>query len=202
MNLINFKLDINLPKIILSNNLENFIYLFENNQLCFTDYIYKKNKIKNEDKENIKSINIIKNGVITPKIDSFSDVYSDDYEPSKLFIEEGDYLGYYYCSKDSSSQYIIFDYINEYFFKSFKMTFLPRKENCRPKNIILTILNDEKDIKNIFSIINDNIESLFLEYDIKSKGRYLKLELIDNYGGDYIIIKNFKIIANPIDSIE
>ena len=202
LNLFNFKLDTNLPKIIMNNNLNNFIYLFDNNQLCLTEYIYKNNEIKNNYKENIKEIIIRKNGVITPKIDSFSEVYSKDYEPSKLFSEERNLLGYYYCSKNSSNAFIIFDCLNEYFFKYFTITFLPRKENCRPKNFKVSILDDEKNTINSFTFINDTIESLVITYYLKNKGRFLKFDLIDNHGGDYIIIKNLKLNVVLLDSIE
>ena len=195
-------MDSNLPKIILSNNLNNFIYLFDNNQLCFTEYIYKNNEIKNNHKENIKEIIIRKMGVIIPKIDSFSEVYSNDYEPSTLFSKESDLFSYYYCSKKSSNAFIIFDCINEYFIQYFTLKFLPRKENCRPKNFKVSILDDEKKAINSFTFINDKIESLAVSHYLNGKGRFLKFDLIDNHGGDYIIIKNLQLTVQLLDSIE
>ena len=40
------------------------------------------------------------------------------------------------------------------------------------------------------------------DYILNNKGRYLKFDLIDNYGGDFIIIKSLIFHVKPIDSIE
>ena len=258
LNLITFKIDINLPKIIMNDNLKTFIFLFQNNQLCFTHYIYNdsnkiedkekeknekksneietneikdneietneikdneikdneikdneissneikdneisSNEIKDNEKEKIKDIIIKKADIIIPKIDSFSEVYSRKYEPSKLFIEKD-----YYCSKTPLNNFIIFDFLNEYFFNGFRLIFLSSNENCRPKNIIVSILDDKKDVIKDFKFINDNIRFLSRDYIINYKCRYLKFDFKDNFGGDYIIINNIMFYASPIDSVE
>ena len=135
--------------------------------------------------------------MIIPKIDSFSEVKSRNYEPSKLLDEKD-----YYCSRNPSNEFIIFDFLNEYFFNGFKMTFLLKNENCRPNYFIVSILDDKKNVKNIFPFFNDNIQSLSREYDLKNKGRYLKFDFKNNYGGKYIIIKHLEFYTEPIDSVQ
>ena len=205
----NFKITNYFPKILINNNFEKFIFLYENNQLCIADYITDNNKIIKESTgqiKNIKEINIKKNDVIIPKIDSCSEVYSSDYDASKLFSNDAlfsnDIYSYYYCSKNPSNQFIIFDCTNEYYFNSFQITYLSRKKDCKPKNFQVSILDYNKNIINIYNFVNKDINSLSEEYILKNKGRYLKFDLIDNYGGNYIIIKNLKFYANPIDSIQ
>ena len=193
------------PKIIFNYNFEIFIYLYDNNQLCITDYI------PNEDKSNTNEIkttdlSIKKNDLIIPKIDNCSEVYSQNYDASKLFSNDvlfsNDFYGHYYCSKNNMKQYIVFDCGNEYFFNSFQIIYLSRKNNCKPKHFIVSILDKYKNVVNIFKFENKNINIESEEYNLKNKGRYIRFDLLDNYGGNYFIIKNLKFYANPIDSVE
>lgn len=90
--LINFKEDNNLPKIILNNSFKTFIYLYESNQLCYGDYMIdrkKDNLNKINQNKNIKNIKVVRNyDYKIPKIDDYSKVYNDNYLPSRLFSDE------------------------------------------------------------------------------------------------------------------
>ena len=99
-------------------------------------------------------------------------------------------------------QYIVFDCGNEYFFNSFQIIYLSRKFQCKPKHFIVSILDKYKCVVNIFKFENKDINISSEEYTLKNKGRYIRFDLLDNYGGDYFIIKNLKFYANPIDLVE
>ena len=191
----NYKIDNNIPKLLTSNSFKDFIFLYDNNQLCIDEYILY-NEINIKKNKNIKKINIKKNELIIPFIEDSSEVYSKDYDASKLFSEDN----YYYCSKNNSKQFIIFDCKTEYYFKSFKITYYS-KNNCQPKNFIVTILDNKKKIINIHKFCNENNDELENTYEIQNKGRYIKFDILDNFGGDYIIIKKLKFNVYIIDSI-
>jgi len=203
--LFNLKIYYYFPKILLNSNFENIIYLYENNQLCIAEYKYKKNNYIIYDKnKKIKNITIKKNANIIPKINDCSEVYSQNYDASNLFSndeDDDDIINYYYCSKYPSNQYIIFEFIEEYFLGSFEMIYLSRKKECKPKNIKVTIFDNNKNITKILEFINNDIDSLSNKYILKNKGKYLRVDFINNFGGDYIIIKKINFYANPIDSV-
>ena len=203
--LFNFKAYYYFPKILLNNNnFENTIYLYENNQLSILEYNNKDNN-KNIITQNqmTKKITIKENANKLPKIIDFSEVYSKNYEPSNLFVNnDEDFYTNYYCSKNPSNQYIVFEFIDEYFIGSFEIFYLSRRKKCKPKNFKVTILDNNKNIIKIFEFINDDIKSLSHEYNLKNKGKYLRFDLIDNYGGAYIIIKKINFYANPVDSVQ
>ena len=202
--LFNFKEYYYFPKILLNNNFENMIYLYENNQLSIVEYKSVKNNqniiIQNQMNKKIK---IKENANKLPKIIYYSEVYNQNYGPSNLFANDDDNpYSYYYCSKKPSNQYIEFEFIDEYFIGSFEIIYLYRYKECKPKHFKVTILDNNKNIKKICEFINDDIDSLSHEYNLKNKGRYLRFDLIDNHGGDYIIIKKIDFYANPIDSVQ
>ena len=205
--LFNFKAYYYFPKILLNNNFEDMIYLYENNQLSIVEYKYEKyNKnIINQINQNqmIKKITIKENANNLPKIIDYSEVYNSNYSPLNLFVNNNDdFYSYYYCSKNPSNQYIVFEFIDEYFIGSFEIFYLSRYKKCKPKNFKVSILDNNKNIIKICEFINNDNNSLSHEYNLKNKGRYLRFDLIDNYGGDYIIIKKINIYANPIDSVQ
>ena len=104
--------------------------------------------------------------------------------------------------KKKSDEYILFDCLNEYFLREFEIIFLPRKKECRLKNFNVTILDKDKKVVNIFHFINNDIELISNTFELRAKGRYLKFDLINNYGGDYIIIKKLTLEVCSIDIIE
>ena len=191
----NYKIDNNIPKLLTSNSFKDFIFLYDNNQLCIDEYILY-NEINIKKNKNIKKINIKKNELIIPFIEDSSEVYSKDYDASKLFSEDN----YYYCSKNNSKQFIIFDCKTEYYFNDFTIKYLSKKD-CQPKNFIVTILDNKKNIINIHKFCNENNNKLENTYEIQNKGRYMKFDILDNFGGDYIIIKKLIFYVDIIDSI-
>ena len=72
--------------------------------------------------------------------------------------------------------------------------------DCKPKNLKITILNEKKNIVNIYSFCNEEklVEG---KYEINNKGRYIKIDFLDNFGGNYIIIKQLTINVDCIHSV-
>ena len=79
LELLNLKIDFNIPKIISNKEFKKFISIYDDNQICITEYIYESEKI-NENNIIIDEINLIKDNKsssITPSIDSYFSTYSD-----------------------------------------------------------------------------------------------------------------------------
>ena len=93
------------------------IYLYGYNQLCLKDFKYKKNKNDNKKKINEIKISKHKKKECIPKSYKCSG-FCKGYDPSNLFSGKN-----YYCSENSSPQYIEFEFDNEYFFNEFEIVF-------------------------------------------------------------------------------
>jgi hypothetical protein len=196
LELMNIKIDNNKPKSLLSNDFKTFVYLYENNQLCIDEYILNDKLDNAINLKNIKIINIIRNSLIIPDIASFSKCYGKDYEPKNLFKEHK-----YYCSNTSSNHYILFKFATEYFISDFTMTYHSSCLKCKPQNFRVIIMDEKKNIINIENFCNKTISLKEENYAINNKGRYIKLELLDNFGGEYIMIKDIIFYCSCIDSI-
>ena len=111
---LHFKINCNIPKILLWGNFNTFIFLYDNNQLCIAEYILDNdNKVNLNQINNNRIININENNIKKiPKIHSCSQVFDNDYRAQRLFDNKS-----YYCSKYPNNQFIIFDYENEHFLK-------------------------------------------------------------------------------------
>ena len=99
--LFNFRKGYNIPKIILNQNFETFVNVYDNNQLCIIDYIYHENINNNNNRiiEKIIPMKLIKNNseVIPIECES-SSCWDDDYKPDNLFKNKG-----YFCTKSNSN---------------------------------------------------------------------------------------------------
>ena len=202
---LNFKINYNIPKIMLWKNTNKFLFVYENNQLCNVNYSFKNENNNEINHNNINIINDNNNININinineirriPNIDSASPTLWG-YEPEKLFVKN-----YYYCSKYPNNQFIVFDYKKEIFFKGFTLLFHSEYKSCRPKNYKITILNNEKSIINIFAftILDRNCKNK--EHKLNNRGRYIRFDFIDNFGGNWIIIKNLQIDIDFIYSVQ
>jgi len=196
--LLNFKID-NFPKILVNQNFKKLVHLYDNNQLCIIDYIYDENiEDNNINNENIMKINLSKDAEkVIIFIFNFSSCYDNKYHPEKLFTKES-----YYCSKSNSNEFITFNYKEEYYFNRFKMNFLDDYKDSRPKKFNITILdNKERPIKT-YNFINDNIDNKSFEKNLNIKGKFLKFDFLENFGGKYFCIERMNIYVNNAYSIK
>jgi hypothetical protein len=196
LELMNIKIDNNKPKSLLSNDFKTFVYLYENNQLCIDEYILNDKLDNAINLKNIKIINILKSILRIPDIISFSKCYGKDYEPKNLFNEHK-----YYCSNTSSNHYILFDFSTEYFVSDFTMIYHSSCLKCKPQNFRVIIMDENMNIVNIQKFCNKTISLKEENYAIYNKGRYIKLELLDNFGGEYIMIRDITFYCICIDLI-
>ena len=197
--LFNFKIEINPLKLLTCNNNEIFINLYEQNQLSIVNFNIINLKIDDKKNKNINEIKLKqKNSInIIPESYNFSGIYSKKYHISKLFSEES-----YYCSNLGSKQSIFFKFDDEYYFVNIKLVFHSKYLDCRPKDFNIEICDKEKRIINSLKFENENKNEDYLTNTITigEKGKYIGFNIFDNYGGDYIILKeiNFYININNI----
>ena len=198
--LLNFNIDINSPKILLCNN-NTFIHLFEENQLCLVKYkLNKINDIKSISTKNINEIKLIhKNeNKIVPENIEFSSIYNHKYDTKKLFMDE-----LYYCSDYGKNQYLVFFFDEEYFFINIKLEFHEDFLTCRPKNFTIKISDNKNRLVNSIKIENeDNNNNLSETISLNEGGKNITLNIFDNYGGKFIIIKRIHFYTNNISIIK
>ena len=198
--LLNFNIDINYPKILLSNN-NIFIHLFEQNQLCIVKY--KLNKINNIKSISTNTINEIKliyknDQKIIPINIKFSSEYNQKYGTTRLFMDK-----LYYCSDYGKNQYLKFCFDDDYFFINIKLEFHEDFLDCRPKNFSIEISDNKNRLINKFKIENeDNNNNLSETINLNESGKYIGLNIYDNYGGEFIIIKRIYFLTNVINIIK
>ena len=200
--LLNFKINDNLPKIMLHQNFKQFIALYDNNQLCIVDYIYNEECLNynniNENISNISELNSIKNSIIIPNIYTFSSVYNNDnknYGVNNLFFGS-----YYFCTQSNINEFIEFDFKTEYFFKNCKIKFYKNYYyESRFKKIKIIFLDSEKKIIRTYEIKNENKkDEYFIVNFFNTKGRYIKFEFLENFGEKYFIIDKMEFFIDEI----
>ena len=201
LELLNLKIDFNIPKIISNKEFKKFISIYDDNQICITEYIYESEKI-NENNIIIDEINLIKDNKsssITPSIDSYFSTYSDYYNPNNLFIN----TDYYYCSKSNNNdEYLMFDFEKEYWFQKIVINFYDKYPENKIKSFNIIIYDQKKRIIDNFKV--RDLESCLKKYSFSLfyKFRYIKFELVENHGGNYFIIKNIVFIPDDFYSIK
>ena len=197
--ILNLRVEMNNPKIMLFTGINNFISFYDENQLCYIDYkLEEENNIKDEQKNEsnvIKKINIIKR-YMNENIINYSKLYSGSYHPSNLFNYLSDY---YYCSEGPSAYFEI-DFSYEFFISKIEFYYNDSYLDCIPKNYNIQIYDNKKreinrfDFKNIAKVTNETRE-------INEMGRYMRFNFIDNFGGNYIIIKRIYFKYNKFYDI-
>ena len=224
--IFNFKITLNIPKIISFNNSNKFVLLYENNQICIIDcnfikndeydnfvIIDEKNKddITQENKEltknenniwklyfkDIEEINVKENGTIVPIVMDNSKVYSYYYNPSYLFDNYN--YSYYYCSYDNKEQFFKLDFSKEYNFNEFRIKYDKAQKENTPKKYNLELYDNDYKKINVFEFCTSNNE---IKEEIKClgfKARYIHFILKENFGGNYFVIK--KIEFHCVDDV-
>jgi len=192
--LFNFKIDNNYPTFLSFNNDNKILFLYEKNQICVSNYHLLKN-------ENIKNNNIENEKDILPKVRYHSKIikipyqyecspyYKNDYDysPSSLFSDNS----YFYNSSKGNEHYIEFEFDKKYFFSDIKMTFIDKYKDCIPYIISLQLFDNKKRMINERVITTQN-DKLSFNIIINEKARYIKFSFLENYGGEYIIIKRIE----------
>ena len=198
--LLNFKIDNNPPKLLLNENFKKFVGLYDNNQLCIINYTLNKNieNNNNEDKNDISELIFRKDNSIEviPSIDLFSSSYDYDYKPKNLFINNS-----YYCSKSNKNEYIQFNFKKEYYFTQFKMKYIEKYIESRPKKFRITVLDENLKFINYMDFTIDKKDYDIIEGYINENGVYLRFDFIANFGEDYICIDEIKFFAGGTYSI-
>ena len=198
--LLNFNIDINCPKILLSNN-NIFIHLFEQNQLCLVKYkLNKINNIKSISTNKINEIKLIHKNekIIIPEITTSSNIYDIKYDAINLFTDDS-----YYCSDFGKIHYLKFTFNDEYHFTDIKFEFHPYYLDCRPKKFCIEIFDEKKRSVNMLKIeLEDNSNNLSETINLNESGKYIELNISDNYGGKFIIIKRIYFSASIISIIK
>ena len=198
--LLNFKIDNNPPKLLLNENFKKFVGLYDNNQLCIINYTLNKNieNNNNEDKNDISKLIFRKDNSIEviPSIDLFSSSYDYDYKPKNLFINNS-----YYCSKSNKNEYIQFNFKKEYYFTQFKMKYIEKYVDSRPKKFRITVLDENLKIINYMDFTIEKKDYDIIEGYINENGVYLRFDFISNFGEEYICIDEIKFFADETYSI-
>ena len=193
-----FRVSFNIPKITTLNN-NKFLLLYENNQMCIIDFksLFESNhnnsldNNKNNSDNNIKEIKIKEVGPLKPKIMKHSDIYSNSYEPSNLFIEDD----HYYCSSSNEpGHYIEFDFKKEYNFSCFILICYEKETRCRLKKYSMKLFDEKGRQTNLFEFTGKKENSFEKKY-LGDKARYIRLDFLENFTGAYYIIKNIKFYA-------
>ena len=200
LELLNFNIDINSPKILLKNN-NIFIHLFEQNQLCLVKYkLNQINNIKSIKTQKIKEIKLIHKNEkrIMPEMTTSSSIYDTKYDANNLFKE---YL--YYCSDYGKVQNLKFTFDDEYYFTNIIFEFHEDYLNCRPKKFNIEISDKKRRCINSIKIENENNNGNLTEtINLNESGKFIELNISDNYGGQFIIIKRIYFNAIIINIIK
>ena len=195
--LLNFKINYNLPKILLNKEFKKIINIYDNNQLCIIDYIYK-NELINEN-VHINEINLIKDNEseIIPPSSTYSSIYNEDYSPKNLFIENE-----YYCSKSNNNEFIQFDFQKEYCFNKIVVTYIDKYTKGRLKKFNIIYLDKKMRVVDKFECNNKDKELDYFTLSINVKGRYIKFEFLENFGENYFVIGKINFFVDEVYSIK
>ena len=218
--IFNYKISNNIPKILSFHNSNKFLLLYEKNQICVfekakdkiymnTDKIIKGGELNEKDKDNKKDILaqfavigkeilIKKNNFIIPIVAKYSEVYSSSYEPKYLFTDDN----YYYCSLNNQEQFIHFDFSKEYNFTYFKILFFDTRKNCMPQKYNVELYDNDYKKINEFEFITEHFKDNKDDIkDLRCTARYIHFILKHNFGGKYFIINKLKFYCvNDVDS--
>ena len=195
--LLNFKINYNLPKILLTKEFKKIINIYDNNQLCIIDYIYK-NELINES-VHINEINLIKDNKseIIPPSSTYSSIYDEDYTPKNLFIEKE-----YYCSKSNNNEFIQFDFQKDYCFNKIVVSYIDKYKKGRLKKFNIIYLDKKMRVVDKFECSNIDMELDNFTLSINSKGRYIKFEFLENFGENYFVIGKINFFVDEVYSIK
>ena len=218
--IFNYKISNNIPKILSFHNSNKFLLLYEKNQICVfekakdkiymnTDKIIKGDELNEKDKDNKKDILdqfavigkeilIKNNNIIIPIVAKYSEVYSSSYEPKYLFTDDN----YYYCSLNNQEQFIHFDFSKEYNFTYFKILFFDTQKNCMPQKYYVELYDNDYKKINEFEFITEHFKDNKDDIkDLRCTARYIHFILKHNFGGQYFIINKLKFYCvNDVDS--
>ena len=129
--------------------------------------------------------------IIIPEISTSSSIYNIKYDVINLFTNN-----LYYCSHYGKVQDLKFTFDDEYHFTNIKFEFHEDFLNCRPKNFSIEISDKKRRCINTFKIENENNNNLSETINLNESGKYIELNISDNYGGKFIIIKRIHFIAS------
>ena len=197
--LLNFKIDNNYPEILSWNFKNKFINLFENNQICITEYKLNDKEINfNNIPQNVNKIILKPNykSNLIPITSKIMGIYGEDYLPSMMFNSDS-----YYCSKKSYDQHFEFDFKKEYYFLQIEMIFHEDYKDCMPRTYTIQFFDKNKTEINEYIFVNDNKKNLKVINDMNESARFMRFNFIDNFGGEYIIIKNMKFKTSELYDI-
>ena len=196
--LLNFKLNYNIPKIAISQRFQKFINIYDNNQLCILDYMYE-NHYNNQNNDNKNEIILIKdnNSEIIPPSFIYSSIYDSEYDPKNLFKEKE-----YYCSKTKKNEFITFDFEKEYYFNKIIVKYINKYKNGRIKKFKLYFLDSKKRIIDIFEKNDFDKEWDFFTIITNNKARYIKFEFLENFGENYFVIGKMSFYVEETYSIK
>jgi hypothetical protein len=200
--LLNFKINNNIPKIVLNQGFKKFINIYDNNQLCIMDYVCEQNLINNNEMRRTQ-INLnydYENLEIIPKDISCSSTYDSSYCPQNLFKSYS-----YYCSETNKNEYILFDFEREYCFRKIILTYNdihdPYKK-ARLKKFKVIIMDRNKAQIYAKEFTREKISEMQYEFEVEGKGRYIKFELLENFGEDYFTIGGLKFFLRQTYSLQ
>ena len=75
--------------------------------------------------------------------------------------------------------------------------------SCRPKNFSIEISDNKNRLVKKIKIENeDNNNNLSETINLNESGKYIELNIFDNYGGEFIIIKRIYFYTNTINIIK
>ena len=192
------------PRLFLFNSNYKLVTLYDKNQICILEFHLTENETNDGDDNKLREINKIK--MLDPrtpklvvgeslKIISSSDCFNRKYNCSMMFEDKS-----YFCSLDKKNFYFVLDFLEEYYFLSFKIIFHEEYKNCIPKIYTIQVYDDKnKEINEIlYETKNDILEE---NKKIDEKARYIRFNFIENFGGNYFIIKNIYFNFRFIDDI-
>ena len=200
LELLNIKINFNIPKIISTKEFKKIISIYDDNQICIMEYSYNAENI-NENNIIIDKINLIKdnNSENTPSKNLYHSTYSDSYTPKNLFIQNN----YYYCSKSNKNdEYLMFDFENEYWFNKVVITYIDKYQDDRIKSCNIIIYDQKKRIIKNIQLRDLKMDLKSFPVDLNYKFRFIKFELLENHGGNYFIIKNIEFSSDETYSIK
>ena len=150
--------------------------------------------------QKIKEIKLIHKNEkkIMPEMTTSSSIYDTKYDANNLFKE---YL--YYCSDYGKVQNLKFTFDDEYYFTNIIFEFHEDYLNCRPKKFNIEISDKKRRCINSIKIENENNSGNLTEtINLNESGKFIELNISDNYGGQFIIIKRIYFNAIIINIIK
>ncbi len=76
------------------------------------------------------------------------------------------------------------------------MNFLDDYKDSRPKKFNLTILDNKERPINIYNFTNDNINNYSIIIILNNKGKFLRFDFLENFGGKYFCIERMHIYVD------